>query len=104
MSRILTTAQVAEKLQVSTLTARNYLNKGLIPGKKLGREWRVVESELVQSMSNGIVSEIQSEAKPRISARGFLAGSNVSVERFLAEKHEDNEREEARNSKRWESK
>jgi len=35
--RILTTEQVAELLQVHYETARKYIKRGLVPGRKIGR-------------------------------------------------------------------
>jgi len=68
MARILTTEQAAEKLQVKPLTIRKYLRKGLIPGRRIGREWRVVETDL-EDFVRGVEPP---EPKARVSARGFL--------------------------------
>ena len=96
MARILNTQQAAEKLQVKPLTVRKYLRKGLIPGKRLGREWRIVETDLELFLRGNIVPE----AQPRISARGFLKGlpGMISSEEFMAEKRAEVEEEE----RRWE--
>lgn len=45
-SRILTTTEAAKLLQVSYETCRRHLHAGTLPGRKVGRSWRVVESEL----------------------------------------------------------
>lgn len=45
-NKILTTEQIAELLQVSYETARRLLKAGKIPGTKIGRSWRVIESDL----------------------------------------------------------
>ncbi len=51
--RILTVEQAAELLQVHYETARKYIKKGLIPGRKIGKSWRVVESDLKRFISEG---------------------------------------------------
>lgn len=51
--RILTTEQVAELLQVHYETARRYIKRGLVPGRKIGRGWRVVESDLKRFIAEG---------------------------------------------------
>ena len=50
---ILTTEQVAKLLQVHYETARKYIKRGLVPGRKIGRGWRVVESDLRRFISEG---------------------------------------------------
>jgi len=93
MSRILTVEQVAEKLQVKPLTVREYLRKGMIPGRKLGRSWRVVESDLEWFLS-GKRAVPQGE---RVSALGLCADvPGFSVEEFLKAKREEVELEEAK--------
>jgi excisionase family DNA binding protein len=101
MARILNTEQAAEKLQVKPLTIRKYLRKGLIPGRRIGREWRIVETDLEMFVRTGNMPP-ESEPRARISARGFLAQfpGNLSSEAFLAEKHAENAEEERRNDER----
>ncbi|MBI2843413.1 MAG: helix-turn-helix domain-containing protein [Armatimonadetes bacterium] len=68
MSRILSVEQAAEKLQMTPKVVREYLRLGKIPGRKVGRAWRVLESDLERWVSTG-----QSERKREfVSARGFL--------------------------------
>ena len=93
MARILTTEQAAEKLQVKPLTVRKYLRKGLIPGKRLGREWRIVETDLENFLS-GIA---QPRAPERVSARGFLEDlPGFGTEEFAKDRREEIELEERR--------
>lgn len=42
----LTVRQVAEKLQLSEKTIRRLISKGNLPGKQIGRAYRVPKSEL----------------------------------------------------------
>ena len=91
MARILNTEQAAEKLQVKPLTMRKYLRNGLIPGKRLGREWRIVETDLEKFLSGKVSTDVPA----RISARGFLADlPGFGTEEFLKDKQLDIEIEE----------
>lgn len=50
---ILTVRQAAKLLQVSEQICREYLRDGRIPGKRVRRRWRLVKSELIESMKGG---------------------------------------------------
>ncbi len=45
-SDLLTPADVAAILQVQRSTALDYLRRGVIPGRKIGRNWFVLRSQL----------------------------------------------------------
>ena len=45
-SEILTPEQAAEKLKVSIITVRRLLKNGNLNGFKVGRRWRIDESDL----------------------------------------------------------
>ena len=51
--RILSAEDVAAKLRVSYNTARRFLIEGMIPGRKIGKQWRVLESDLLRFVSEG---------------------------------------------------
>ena len=93
MAQILTVDQAAEKLQMTTKVVREYLRVGKLPGRKVGRAWRVLESDLEHWISIG-----QSERGRRVSARGFLKQfpGDLSSESFMAEKHAEVEEEDRR--------
>lgn len=100
MGRILTVEQVAEKLQVKPNTVRAWLRKGRIPGRKIGRVYRVAEDEL-DAFVNAVPEAIALRPKRRLSARGIMgkyARAGGSVDDFMREKHEEVEEEE----RRWE--
>lgn len=98
MARILNTEQAAEKLQVKPLTVRKYLRKGLIPGKRLGREWRIVETDLEMFLRGNV----QTETPTRVSARGFLADlPGFGTEEFMKSKQEEIELEEEKFRRHW---
>lgn len=46
MSRALTVEQASEFLQVSPYTVRKWLREGRIPGTKIGRVYRILDSDL----------------------------------------------------------
>jgi excisionase family DNA binding protein len=93
MAQILTVEQAAAKLQMSPKIVREYLRLGKMPGRKIGRAWRVVETDLDNWVSTG-----QSEPQPRVSALGFLKQfpGHISTEVWMAEKHAETEEEERR--------
>ncbi|MHB1457231.1 MAG: helix-turn-helix domain-containing protein [Armatimonadota bacterium] len=100
MSRILTVEQAAEKLQMTTDVIREYLRKGKLPGRKVGKAWRVVETDLEKWISTG-----QSERSGRVSGFGFLSQfpGGTSSEEFMAEKHAETDEEEHRSEERGKS-
>lgn len=93
MAQILTVDQAAKKLQMTTKVVREYLRVGKLPGRKVGRAWRVLDSDLEHWVSVG-----QSERGRRVSARGFLKQfpGDLSSEAFMAEKRAEVEEEERR--------
>jgi excisionase family DNA binding protein len=50
---VLTPEQVAERLHISRLTVGNWLRSGKLKGVKVGRLWRVRESELEAFLERG---------------------------------------------------
>ena len=86
MARILNTAQAAEKLQVRPITVRRYLKSGLLQGRRIGREWRVMETD-IETFVRGYVKKSTSA---RVTARGFLEGlPGFGSEIFLKNKQEE---------------
>lgn len=53
MAKILTAAQAADRLQVNHMTMLKYLRDGLIHGRKLGKEWRILDTDLEAWVSEG---------------------------------------------------
>jgi excisionase family DNA binding protein len=54
--RLLTPEQVSDRLQLSEITIIHWLRSKKLPGVKLGKLWRVRESDLLQfieALSNG---------------------------------------------------
>ena len=46
MVRLFTPEEVAEMLSVNESTVRSWIRKGIMPGIKIGKFWRIAESEL----------------------------------------------------------
>lgn len=63
MAKILTAEQAAQVLQVNTLTMLKYLRAGLIHGKKLGKEWRVLDTDIEAFISSRSTKEEPTEGK-----------------------------------------
>ena len=93
-TRILTVPQAAEKLQMNPSIVRDYLRLGKLPGRKVGKAWRVLESDLEQWVSTG-----QSEYNRQfVSARGLLKKypGTLTSEEVNADKRLEAELEEAK--------
>jgi uncharacterized protein len=67
MSRILTVEQAAAKLQISAKVVREYLRTGILPGRKVGKAWRVVESDLENWVSSGQTDRVHEVALHKYS-------------------------------------
>ena len=52
--KLLTIQEVAEVLKIAQSTIRRWLNEGKMKGVKLGRQWRVKQSELDRIIEQGI--------------------------------------------------
>ena len=46
MEKVFTPEQTAELLHVATKTIKDWLRSGELPGIKVGRQWRVTDSDL----------------------------------------------------------
>ena len=93
-SKILTVPQAAEKLQMNTAIIREYLRVGKLPGRKVGRAWRVLESDLELWISTG-----QNNHKNQfVSARGLLKkySGTLTSDDINASKRLEGELEEAK--------
>jgi excisionase family DNA binding protein len=96
MGKALNIMQAAEKLQVQPNTVRNWIKQGKIPGRKIGRVFRISE----ESLDRFIEAQEQPDIpKPGVSAFELLGrypGSGHDVDEFMAEKHRETEEEERR--------
>jgi excisionase family DNA binding protein len=105
---LLTPEEVAERLKVKPRTVQEWLRTGRLAGLKLGKLWRIRESDLqaflglpatVGEMIPPATATLTSEERAaRIrAARGSLAHLPGSVDEFLQSKQEDIEWE----NRRW---
>lgn len=102
MSRILTIEQAAELLQVPPRTVLNGLRRGSIPGRKIGREWRISEMALhlfLAGMNDLAIlqaalsqPEIQRGRAAEVMGKYRYVG--LSSERFMRDKQMEIDREE----------
>lgn len=113
MARALTVEQAAEFLQLSPYTVRLWLREGKIPGRKIGRAYRILDTDLEAMVGTnripaaGAVREkaqvryleelnmLEPRLKPKkLVAKGMLAHvPGLSVENYLKDKREDQEKE-----------
>jgi excisionase family DNA binding protein len=93
MSEVLTVEQAASKLHVKPHTVREYLKRGMIPGRKLGRSWRILDTEL-ESFLSGSRPPAPTE---RVSILGICADvPGLSSEEFIRRKQDEIRRENRR--------
>lgn len=107
MGNILTIEQVAEMLQLNPQVVRQYLREGKLPGRKVGRHWRVVEEELTEYVRKGSQASAwtdrarewrslsREEKLQRIdTVMGKYADTHFSSEDIIRDRREEVERDE----------
>ncbi|MBK7203438.1 MAG: helix-turn-helix domain-containing protein [Anaerolineae bacterium] len=76
---VLTVEQVAEYLQMPVQTVRQHLRNRELPGRKVGKTWRVLRSELeawLRQPEAGGDEDAAPEWRPRITPRPSLPTTN----------------------------
>lgn len=111
MGNILTIERAAEILHLNPQVVRQYLRQGKLPGRKIGRHWRVIEEELTEFVrQGGRKSHTKQSARAREwqslsyeeklrridEVQGKYADMEFSSEDLIRERREEVEREEAR--------
>ena len=66
VERLLTPEEVANKLAVSVKSVRNWLRQGKLKGIKVGRLWRIRESDLEEFLKMGESPPLRSYSKSQI--------------------------------------
>jgi excisionase family DNA binding protein len=51
---ILTVSEISARLRLSKVTTLKWLNKGIIPGAKVGKQWRSSEAAIEALVSGGV--------------------------------------------------
>ena len=100
MERILTVEQASDLLQLKAETLRTYLRKGIVPGRKIGKAWRISEEALrlwLQSATppdRGQPVQTESERLALIDQlQGVFAHVSFSSEDLIRERREEAARE-----------
>jgi excisionase family DNA binding protein len=125
MARALTVEQASEYLQLSPYTVRLWLREGKLPGRKIGRSYRILDTDLEAFLAArpreyenpvGASQGAVRETAPKIdygmttqetldtatranrirAVKGMFAGAKRSVDDFLREKHKETDAEEQR--------
>jgi excisionase family DNA binding protein len=68
-ARILTVPQAAEQLQVCERTLYEWLRSGRIPGRKIGRMWRMSEQVLIDFLRGDLFDRHSSPDDARDAGR-----------------------------------
>ena len=94
MTRTITVEQAADRLQVKPNTIRTWIKQGRIPGRKIGRVYRIPEQGL-----DAFVSEmpLPTSRGHRLSGHdllGILPRPERPLEMIMREKHEEVDAEE----------
>jgi excisionase family DNA binding protein len=69
--KLLTLAEVAEQLRVSKNTAYALCRNGNIPSRKVGRQWRILQDDLEQWLSD--------QKRHRVSSRPGAEGDPLGL-------------------------
>ena len=62
--KILTVPQAAEQLQVSERTVYEWLRNGKIPGRKIGKVWRLSEDAIMDFLRGGAAENHGNSSSP----------------------------------------
>ncbi len=98
MSKTITVEQAADRLQVKPNTIRTWIKQGRIPGRKIGRVYRIPEQALDRLMSGAETPPEQRKPIDALSLLGKYKQPGRSLDDFLREKHEEIDEE----GRRWE--
>lgn len=98
MSAILTVEQAAAKLQVRPNTVRDWLKKGRIPGRKIGRVYRILESDIEAFVHCALLQAGGAEGLSRrlraADVIGLFADASFTSEDLMRERQQEIDREE----------
>lgn len=92
MTRTITVEQAADRLQVKPNTIRTWIKQGRIPGRKIGRVYRIPEQALNQLVSG--TSPAKQATRSALSLLGKYPRPGRSLDDILREKHEELDAEE----------
>lgn len=92
----ITVEQAAQRLQVKPNTIRTWIKQGRIPGRKIGRVYRIPEEALDQLVSGP--SPVKQATRSALSLLGRYPRPGRTLDDIMREKHEETDEEE----RRWE--
>ena len=98
MTRTITVEQAAERLQVKPNTIRVWIKQGHIPGRKIGRVYRIPEQALDALISEPGAPTTPGKYLDALSLLGKYKQPGRSLDDILREKHQETDEEE----RRWE--
>jgi excisionase family DNA binding protein len=80
---LLTPEQVAERLHISRLTIGNWLRSGKLKGVKVGRLWRVRESDLETFLQGGVsnMDTVEKAREDRLRKQAAQQGFGIRKDR-----------------------
>jgi excisionase family DNA binding protein len=64
--KILTVPQAAEQLQVSERTVYEWLRDGKLPGRKIGKVWRLSADAIVDFLRGDVIVDATNVSSPRL--------------------------------------
>jgi len=64
--KILTVPQAAERLQVSERTVYGWLRDGKLPGRKIGKVWRLSDDAIVDFLRGDVIVNGPNVSSPRL--------------------------------------
>ena len=64
--KILTVSQAAEQLQVSQRTVYEWLRDGKLPGRKIGKVWRLSADAIVDFLRGDVIVDETNVSSPRL--------------------------------------
>ena len=50
MEEVLSVKEAAAIMAVTPAALREYLKQGVIPGRKVGKQWRILKNELIEAL------------------------------------------------------
>lgn len=90
--KLLTTEQVAEILQVHPFTVLKYIKQGKLKGIKLGRVWRIRESDVDKFIEERSAADYKKEpqkakeeAEPEVKEEPKERGDNEEMDHYIIE-------------------
>lgn len=79
MDKILTLEEVAEYLRVSEKTVKEWVNKGELPGGKLGTSWRFRRGDIEEWVNKQLAPSLRPETPKAYTIKALLKAENIYI-------------------------